>query len=351
MIHKVVDDQINSLIWDGFTIIQSLTHSQTHTLTNSFIWGLDLSGSLQGFGGVGGLLAEVHDGTPYFAAFDANGNVTEYVSTNGTLVAHYEYSPFGEIVVQSGDMADAFTHRFSTKPWCSVTSLSEYEFRMYCPGMGRWASRDPIGERAGLLLYNICRNNGIGSVDTLGLATIRWPPPGEISSPPIGMILPPDVTFPSISPPLEDLIDPDLPQLPPINSETYAVKKCEIVIFYGHGWIEFFKGVSVDKCGGTTAVTCKSNVIFTYLAGLIPDAVGTDIDVDFGAPSPGKDFAGHLYRPNVAAMKMYAEKLKKPHCCCPDVKLKAKCLGTFMECNSGPWTIKTGWFAPPAGIP
>ena len=30
--------------------------------------------------------------------------VTEYVTTNGTIAAHYEYSPFGEIVVKSGDM-------------------------------------------------------------------------------------------------------------------------------------------------------------------------------------------------------------------------------------------------------
>jgi len=146
-----------TLLWDGYNIIQSLTHTQTHTLTNSYLWGLDLSGTLQGLpaatgaaqagaGGVGGLLAEVQDGSPYFAAFDANGNVTEYLSTNGAIAAHYEYSPFGEIVVQSGDLADAFTHRFSTKPWCSVTGLSEYEFRKYSPGVGRWLSRDPIGE-------------------------------------------------------------------------------------------------------------------------------------------------------------------------------------------------------------
>ncbi|MBM4165052.1 MAG: hypothetical protein FJ222_11525 [Lentisphaerae bacterium] len=139
-------EKTNSLIWDGFNIVQSLTHTQTHTLTNSFIWGLDLSGSLHGAGGVGGLLAEIQDGAPYFAAFDANGNVTEYLSTNGLIAAHYEYSPFGEITAQSGDQSDAFTHRFSTKPWCAVTGLSEYEMRMYGPGLGRWLSRDPIGE-------------------------------------------------------------------------------------------------------------------------------------------------------------------------------------------------------------
>jgi RHS repeat-associated protein len=92
----------------------------------------------------------------------------EYLTADGTLAAHYEYSPFGEIVVQSGDMADSFTHRFSTKPWCGVTGLSEYLFRKYSPGLGRWLSRDPIGEvNAGL--YPFCANSTLTSVDTMGL--------------------------------------------------------------------------------------------------------------------------------------------------------------------------------------
>ena len=146
MVSKAVNDSARHYLWDGYNIVQALTHSQTHTLTNSFIWGLDLSGTLQNAGGVGGLLVEVRDGEPYFAAFDANGNVTEYLSADGTLATHYEYSPFGELVVQSGDLADTFTHRFSTKPWCAVTGQSEYEFRKYEPGMGRWLSRDPSSD-------------------------------------------------------------------------------------------------------------------------------------------------------------------------------------------------------------
>jgi RHS repeat-associated protein len=164
-------EKTSTLIWDGFNIIQTLAHSQTHTLTNAFIWGLDLSGTLQGAGGVGELLAEVKDGEPYFAAFDANGNVTEYISTNGLVAAHYEYSPFGEIVVQSGDLADSFTHRFSTKPWCAVTGLSEYEFRKYSPGLGRWLSRDPIGEWGGALLTGFAINSPIDMVDPNGLVS------------------------------------------------------------------------------------------------------------------------------------------------------------------------------------
>ena len=171
-----------NLIWDGYNIVQALTHSQTHTLTNSYIWGLDLSGSLQGAGGVGGLLAEVKDGVPYYAASDANGNVTEYVTEDGSIAAHREYSPCGETIAMTGTEPDAFLHWFSTKPWCAVTRLSEYEFRKYSPNMGRWLSRDPVGDLAfawfsewtesgvdSLTPYVAFRNSAITHADMLGL--------------------------------------------------------------------------------------------------------------------------------------------------------------------------------------
>ena len=64
------------------------------------------------------------------------GQAGAYGLLTGETVAHYEYSPFGEIVVQSGELAEKFTRRYSTKPWCGVTRLSEYLFRKYGPGMG-----------------------------------------------------------------------------------------------------------------------------------------------------------------------------------------------------------------------
>ena len=60
---------------------------------------MDLSGSIQGAGGVGGLLAvNEHSGgtiTSYYPTYDGNGNVSEYLDSNGDKVAHYEYDAFG----------------------------------------------------------------------------------------------------------------------------------------------------------------------------------------------------------------------------------------------------------------
>jgi len=165
-----------TLLWDGWNIVRETVAigNQQSSITNSYVWGLDLSGTLQGAGGIGGLLAEVRDGAFYTATYDANGNVTEYLSANGTLAAHYEYDPFGNTVVQSGPMADSFTHRFSTKPWCAVTGLSEYLFRKYSPGMGRWLSRDPIGEDGGINLYAAIHNDPVSLRDILGLITYSY---------------------------------------------------------------------------------------------------------------------------------------------------------------------------------
>ena len=69
-----------------------------------------------GAGGVGGLLATVDgDGDWYSPTWDANGNVSEYLDASGTIVAHREYSPFGQTTVLSGAMQDDFTFWFSTK--------------------------------------------------------------------------------------------------------------------------------------------------------------------------------------------------------------------------------------------
>ena len=201
-------------------------------------------------------------------------------------------------------------------------------YRFYSPALGRWTARDPIGERGGLNLYGFVANNAVLSFDAWGLLS-AFPTPWDPEPP--------------VYPPW----GPKPPEVP-----TYVVDKCTIVLFYGHGKISFFKGVKVKKCAGTTAVTCQSKTIFTHLDGVIPGAVGTDKDVDSGLiTQEGCVDAGTLYPPNVAAMKAHAETLRKPPCCCKKVKLLRYCVGSFWQCNSGPWSLWIGWFSPPAGLP
>ena len=130
---------------------------------------LCLSGALQDTGGVGALLAVIRDGEAYAPAYDANGNVSEYVSlSTGAIVAHYEYSPFGEVTAQSGSIADDFKFRFSTKYFENETGILHYERRPNSPSLGRWMNRDSIEERGGLNLYGFLRNDPLKRIDYLG---------------------------------------------------------------------------------------------------------------------------------------------------------------------------------------
>jgi RHS repeat-associated protein len=142
-------------VWDGYNIAAEIVIDEVTPSTNVtyYTWGLDLSGTLQGAGGVGGLLAVIRSDGTFFPCYDANGNVTDYVDAAGNIRAHYEYSPFGEIVAQSGDMADTFTHRFSTKPFDVTTGKIHYELRPYDSPLGRWLPRDPLGDEVFLQQY------------------------------------------------------------------------------------------------------------------------------------------------------------------------------------------------------
>jgi RHS repeat-associated protein len=154
-------------LWDDYNIIAETVAQDTATNTTYNIWGLDLDGTLQGAGGVGGLLAVVKDSATYVPAWDANGNIMEYVAEDGTIAVHREYDPFGGTVVATGD-ANAFTHWFSTKPWCPATGLGEYQYRKYSPVLGRWMSRDPAEESSSNNLLAFCDNACITLVDYLG---------------------------------------------------------------------------------------------------------------------------------------------------------------------------------------
>jgi len=136
-------------VYDGWNVAAIL--NSDFSLFTSFAWGLDLSGTLQGAGGVGGLLwMTVPSGANagrYFCAYDGNGNVMALVSAaDGSVAARYEYGPFGELIRATGPMAKVNPFRFSTKYQDEETGLVYYGYRYYDPGTGRWLNRDPLGE-------------------------------------------------------------------------------------------------------------------------------------------------------------------------------------------------------------
>jgi len=113
------------------------------------------------------IMADSVSGTdaPYYALADANKNITEYFDSNGNVVAHYEYSPFGKITQSSGTMASNFDYRFSSEVFDNETGLSYYNFRYYSAELGRWLSRDPVEELGHVLLKFTCEGTPYSNED------------------------------------------------------------------------------------------------------------------------------------------------------------------------------------------
>lgn len=176
-------------VYDGMEVVQERDGNNTPQV--SYTRGNDLSGSLAGAGGIGGLLARtdmgllaVNDGNAsalYHA--DGNGNITCLIQTNGTVAARYSYDPFGRLLTLNGALADANVYRFSSKEWHANAGLYYYGYRFYSPDLQRWPNQDPIGERGFEVLrrrrssvlvgepnrYLFVKNNPINTTDSLGL--------------------------------------------------------------------------------------------------------------------------------------------------------------------------------------
>jgi RHS repeat-associated protein len=154
---------------DGWRHVGEL-NATNNALLRSYIWGLDLSESPNGAGGVGGLLMlnSVASGA-HFYAYDGNGNVAALVrATNGAMSAVYEYDPFGSLLRATGAMADENRFQFSTKRCDRTTDFQLYEFRVRRPELA-WLSRDPLNEEDGPNIYGFVQNTPPNLVDRDGL--------------------------------------------------------------------------------------------------------------------------------------------------------------------------------------
>lgn len=160
----------HTYFYDGWNLVlETVAYTNGTADRIEYVWGLDLSGTMRGAGGVGGLLFEKRNGQVFIPFYDANGNVIAYLDAVGNLRAEYIYNAFGGTVAQSGDMADTFAFRFSTKYYDVDNGLYYYGRRFYSSELGRWLNRDPIEEGGGANLYGFIGNNPVNVIDPLGL--------------------------------------------------------------------------------------------------------------------------------------------------------------------------------------
>jgi RHS repeat-associated protein len=233
--------EVTLYVYEGWNVVSEKTtptapqlDTENFKLETRYTWGEDLSGTLQGAGGIGGLLCSTRKQSPTKNEaqrttkcfhYDSNGNIILLTGSQAQETARYSYDAFGQTLTATGPAAQINRYRFSTKPVEEESGLVYYGYRWYDPVTGRWPSRDPIGERGGVNLYGMVGNDAVNLVDYLGLERVT---------------------------PIEDSL-----------AVKVQVGDCEVVIIEGHGAkniINEFEVPDSPRCGFFMGQdTCESN--------------------------------------------------------------------------------------------
>ncbi len=102
-------------------------------------------------------------------------HVTAVSDDSGDILEYYRYTAYGEKETYSPTGTNLATTAinnpvtWNTRRQDPLTNFYLYKYRNYAPQLGRWLTRDPIGEMGGINQYGFVGNDGVNGFDTLGL--------------------------------------------------------------------------------------------------------------------------------------------------------------------------------------
>jgi len=112
----------------------------------------------------------VSGGVSYFYHYDRLGSVRFMSDESGNVVSEYVYDGWGNLVSSSGSVSQPYEYvgeqYYYTEPTINLQLLGA---RWYDSSVGRFISRDPIGEEGGVNLYVYVGNNSVNVMDPTGL--------------------------------------------------------------------------------------------------------------------------------------------------------------------------------------
>ena len=132
-------------LYDGWNLVTEVSTNRQSAIGNrtSGAWTSPAPPKAPGRRRVALLLLRTSDfGLP---CYDGNGNVMALVNAaDKSIMATYEYDPFGNTLSATGAKAPTNPFRFSTRYTDDDTGLLYYGYRYLSASLGTWLSRDPI---------------------------------------------------------------------------------------------------------------------------------------------------------------------------------------------------------------
>ena len=100
------------------------------------------------------------------------------VDANGTVVATYDYDPFGNVIGLSGTMATTNPLRYRGYYYDSESSMYYLQSRYYDPTIGRFINADGYASTGqgiiGSNMFAYCLNNPVNRIDATGVASLWY---------------------------------------------------------------------------------------------------------------------------------------------------------------------------------
>ncbi len=145
--------------------------------TNKYIWcGTELCEQRDNTGGTVTKRffgeGEQINGTNYYFTRDHLGSIREMTDASGAIRYRGDYDPYGRQTKLQGDLAPDFG--YAGMYYHAASGLNLTLYRTYDSDFGRWNSRDPLAEAAGLNLYSYVFNDPLNLLDPDGAAPSDW---------------------------------------------------------------------------------------------------------------------------------------------------------------------------------
>ena len=113
-----------------------------------------------------------YNGTVYYYITNLQGDVMHIVNASGTVVASYDYDPYGKVISAAGTLANINPLRYRGYVYDTETGFYYLQSRYYDPTVGRFINADSYATTGqGIIGHNMfayCLNNPAGFVDNGG---------------------------------------------------------------------------------------------------------------------------------------------------------------------------------------